>query len=420
VLVQDDVYTPSTTARIAKTEDYEVIIDDPSPGRGVKQVSHRKIHVESFDSGYTAYGTPFEYYIEYIGTNVNWWQWLVYGVSAPVTIPRPSTNSVRFTPVGDQDSLVRDTVDAFYSRNITDNLLNTIEAPQLANSLSSMKSTLSAVRSRILRDGLLKSWQGLRNYYSHDRLNRMLGSFGRAGRSAAGLYLLWNFGLAPLISDMRKIERECKRLKADIKREISKKRDKLSSVHRQVGYDYSYIDGDGHDVSYLDVSGLRYSVKLNQEKSKRICTVRGHYGIDYDNPTFRQLDYLLGKFGVTGPASLVWELIPYSFVVDWFLDLRHITNVLDNLLTGSTKRIVDICISDKIVYTESGLLNPSGYSPVGKLEDVMSIVSNSVYTREPIHTYKKVGLSGRFGKKQASLTAALLYQNVASLITAKR
>jgi hypothetical protein len=122
---------------------------------------------------------------------------------------------------------------------------------------------------------------------------------------------------------------------------------------------------------------------------------------------------MMSRFGVTGPASFAWEVIPFSFVVDWFLDLRSITNSLDNLLTGSQKKIVDICLSDKIRFTDVATLQ-SGYNPSTQGNEMGRVV-NSVYTRNPVTSYNKVGLAGRFGKKQASLTAALLYQTVANM-----
>lgn len=44
-----------------------------------------------------------------------------------------------------------------------------------------------------------------------------------------------------------------------------------------------------------------------------------HYSIVYDLPTGVLQD--LNQLGLTNPVEVVWELVPYSFVVDWFLDV---------------------------------------------------------------------------------------------------
>jgi len=284
----------------------------------------------------------------------------------------------------------------------------------LISSLNELKNTVNRVMIPISRDGLLKTLSNAYKTLGRDRVKRNLARFSRAGKAASGLYLMYSFGIAPLFSDMRKMESVLRDTKSGLDKHLRKRKKALVSVHRQCGYTFSYIDPvGGHDISYLDVGSLRFRARLSGDKNRRTCTVRGYRDVDYDSAAFKRLDYAVSRFGVTGPASFVWELIPFSFVVDWFLDLRHITNTLDNLLTGNSKRIVDICVSDKYQITESGYLN-SGYNPTtqGRL---MCTVTTNQYTRNPVTSYNKIGVSGRFGKKQASLTAALLYQKVANL-----
>jgi len=394
-------------------EKYEVISDDISPGRGIKTVEHLKIERSVVLDSFTSYGN-FALNNQYSGQGASLNQWVLESGSG-LHFPALSGNYWKVTPNASLDALVRDTVDAFYSLNKVDNLLNIVEAPQLVESLASMLGTVRRVRSYILKYGLLKGYQGLRNNWSSYTIKRKLGVFGRRGRDASGLYLAYSFGIAPLLSDMRKIQRELKTLRSKIAAELRKQSGRLVSVHRACQYTFSYIDGSGNKVGYFDdgTHSLRYTGALDDEKSRRVCTVRGYQTPRYETAAFRQLDYVLSRFGVTGPASLAWELIPWSFVVDWFVDLRHITNLLDNLLTGSPKKIIDVCLSDKIRFTDTAVLH-SGYNPSTQ-DTVMGRIVTTTYTRNPVLSYNKVGLSGRFGKKQAGLTAALLYQTIANL-----
>jgi len=364
--------------------------------------------------GQTAYGNPATAYNVYTGDGASLNQWVMLS-GVDVKFPTLSGSYWQFTPTTDTDALVRDTVDAFYSTNKVDNLLNIVEAPQLVSSLAAMLATLRSVRQRILRDGLLKSWQGLLNNWSAATRRQKLSRYGRAGRDASGKYLEYSFGIAPLISDMSKMQRELKTLQSKIRDELKKQSGRLVSVHRSCGYEFSYLNGSGAKTSYLYIAPqyLKFIGTQDTKESRRVCTVRGYQSPKYETSAFRQLDYMISKFGVTGPASFAWEVIPFSFVVDWFLDLRAITNGLDNLLTGSTKNIIDICLSDKFKWTDTAYLNVN--NTVSTDGNVMGTIVNTVYTRNPVTSYKKVGLSGRFGKKQASLTAALLYQTIANL-----
>lgn len=51
-----------------------------------------------------------------------------------------------------------------------------------------------------------------------------------------------------------------------------------------------------------------------------------HYTVDY------QASQFLGRVGLTNPASIAWEVTPYSFVVDWFLPIGRFLNTLDATL----------------------------------------------------------------------------------------
>lgn len=53
-----------------------------------------------------------------------------------------------------------------------------------------------------------------------------------------------------------------------------------------------------------------------------------HVRLDYlqdDNPTLSSL----AQAGLTNPADLAWELLPFSFVVDWFIPIGDFFNCLD-------------------------------------------------------------------------------------------
>jgi hypothetical protein len=145
----------------------------------------------------------------------------------------------------------------------------------------------------------------------------------------------------------------------------------------------------------------------------RVIGVRGVRTQQYNTAVFGKLDYLLRKFGTPGPASFVWEKIPYSFVVDWFLNLKGITQELDNLLTGNIKQISDAWVSIKssefyqIIMTNNNAISPQKGT-------TLASARLDRYTRTPISPRRPaVFVDSRFGKKQLALSGALLYQKIA-------
>jgi hypothetical protein len=393
----------------------EAISDDPSPGRGIKAVSHVKVETTAVGGSFTLYGDTINgNYNTYTGFGASWNQWEI-PTAGVFRLGTPARSSIAVRPTVSRDALIRDTVDAFFNDNQTDNLLNLIESPQLIHSLISLRSSVNELGHHITKYGLLNTVANMRRKLGKARTNTLLKRIPkRIGRGASNLYLEYSFGVGPVISDMKKVQSAMKTIRQKLQEELKRGRRRLVSVHRSGGYTISYQSSTFVDYGSTHTFGnVKYSIRLDND-TKQVCTVRGYKAPLNNIAALRQADYLLSKFGVTGPASLAWELVPWSFVVDWFIDLRHITNTLDNLLTGNEKRIVDICISDKISFTQTALLNETGYNPANN-GDLMGIVKTREYTREPVSSYQKIGLSGRFGKKQASLTAALLYQQVANL-----
>lgn len=79
-----------------------------------------------------------------------------------------------------------------------------------------------------------------------------------------------------------------------------------------------------YDVSrfFGKVSNPRVS-RVVQEDFRGVC----HMVVTYDSESLHRY---VGQFGLSNPASLAWELVPFSFVVDWFVDFGSFFASLDN------------------------------------------------------------------------------------------
>lgn len=58
------------------------------------------------------------------------------------------------------------------------------------------------------------------------------------------------------------------------------------------------------------------------------CGVKVRLDYELENPLLATL----AQLGITNPAELVWELVPYSFVVDWFLPVGNYLSAFDAAL----------------------------------------------------------------------------------------
>jgi len=62
-------------------------------------------------------------------------------------------------------------------------------------------------------------------------------------------------------------------------------------------------------------------------KVTRDITIRVKYSVTYRISD--KLDLELSRLGFTNPANVIWELIPFSFVVDWFIKIGDFLNTMN-------------------------------------------------------------------------------------------
>lgn len=132
---------------------------------------------------------------------------------------------------------------------------------------------------------------------------KALGTTERPSRSkvknASSLWLEYHFGWEPLYGD---IHTACKILAADVP----------SSTLRGVGIE----EVESHWRS-TNSSGMP---RLYSRNYRAITVMQGDYHVDNPNK------FLLNQCGVINPVSVAWELVPFSFAVDWFLPVGQFLN----------------------------------------------------------------------------------------------
>jgi hypothetical protein len=295
---------------------------------------------------------------------------------------------------------------AFYDVNETDNLLNVLEAGQTVRSMLQVGDLMVSIKKTL--KGLITGAK------SQDKARRIRSS------DVSSMYLGWSFGFAPLLSDLRKLASQLPRLRGNLKK-LAKNTTQPISVVRSCDGDLAFVPPSGSGYGtwgglYTDYEHWWKEHLMVVTKPRLTAGVHGTRNIQYSSAGFQEIDYLLQKYIATGPISLAWEKVKFSFAVDWFANLTGVIDTMDNVLTGHRKRIDYAWSSQKYHVVISAILGTYGD------RDYDGIVGKPVaqfdikrYHRSPADVDITPQSSGRFGKKQATLSVALLHQMVANL-----
>jgi len=316
--------------------------------------------------------------------------------------------------------LKQDALKAFYDSNETDNLLNLLEADQLVSGVKGVYDFLH--RFFDPRYGLKKKniGRGSSTAFGGKRVFTSGSNFELNPLDVSNVYLGWSFGFAPLISDLRKISRALPNIRANL-RKLAKQSAAPYTVQRScqgtLGFSYtSGLNGYGPDTPGYP-TGWWHERLTQVQAPTRIVGVNGRRTIQYQTEEFQQLDYLISRFVATGPASLIWEKVPFSFVVDWFVDLSGLIIRLDNAVVSNGKQVLK-CWSSESYETFVGVVKHKQAAFAANTSYDNEIVAQ-YRLRSYLRSYERpdlvVQVDNRFGKKQGSLLAALLHQKVASL-----
>jgi hypothetical protein len=396
--------------------------DDISPSRSrSKKVDHTKVIKGVLPGLNTLIIDVPPNYDTYHGNRVYWNPGAGWG---PPPFDNMGTNQYVFNWPKTDQAFIADSFDTFFNRNQVDNLLNIIESKDIVPRLQSINTTLS---ERAIVDSYYEPTKSNR-YYSKvkDWKAAATRRFMRKGYSAklakvsannaVGSFLYYSFAVAPLLSDFRKLRKAVVSIKDDL-RKARLMEGKPETLHFQMkASSISKPSTELWDPSSTS-RGVRYLSNEGTEYGVKKITIKGVRRPSFDSGALGGLNELLTRFGSSGPASFVWERIPLSFVVDWFVDLRSITNKLDNLLTGNTKQVTDACMSTK-TETETNCIHfvhNTAQNP-GLNGITVAWLNERQYHRVPLATPLGVTSSGRFGKKQQALAGALAYQVVAKLL----
>lgn len=202
-----------------------------------------------------------------------------------VTSRTPGAYAPRWSvPAGfvlNEDSLKNDVLER--ARGLkADTALNIIESSQIWPSIRSLATSLPE---------MAKNWKSIRKVI----------------RTASGSYLAWKFGISPILDDVVSIVKYADRLKRDLKRYNEGRRQRVS---RTANLPFKFDNTPSTDGVYNGITwGQRTFVgTVLQAPIVRYVLVVEPRAAD---ECLRALDFVTSRFS-SSPASLAWELVPFS------------------------------------------------------------------------------------------------------------
>jgi hypothetical protein len=264
-----------------------------------------------------------------------------------------------------------------------DFLLNLIEANQIWPSIKSLAGSLP---------NMANNWYEIRKNI----------------RRWSGGYLAWKFGIGPILQDFMNIHRYWPKIKQDLdnaKKEKARRYSRVAELSASC-VSLSYVNGlmgnsmTRFDAEVLKAPTVRYVIVVKPNTK-------------YLTSAFAAADLFMSRFA-TSPASLAWEKIPFSFVVDWFVDLRGALRKIDEAIGFSPYQIVAFTrsFSYHLANAWQGVYKSPCDGSVIQTVPVGSIEFKH-YDRSNVSAdTSSIMLRPRFGKNQAAISAALITQQL--------
>lgn len=148
----------------------------------------------------------------------------------------------------------------------------------------------------------------------------------------AGLFLAWQFGVAPFIRDIIAILTTAARIRDQLDH-LKKVNKRTVSIAYVENFNRTNDDPTPHQIVHQPGWGIypadeawrlteaRYRVQMN-------CQVHYDLDVDFEN-LLGYLKATLAALGIGNPLNVVWNAIPFSFVVDWFFNIGSFLDGFD-------------------------------------------------------------------------------------------
>lgn len=203
------------------------------------------------------------------------------------------------------------------------------------------------------------------------------------GRMLSDLFLSYSFGIQPIVRDIKGIASDLMHLQ----KVVNEFRDR---GRKPENYHYKEVLQD--EVSYDSTAD--HAIIKSQVKATYYATCKLSY--EYDVPDF--WDALLRVGGLRITPATVWEIIPWSFVMDWLVNIQQFLEQFDKD-PRVTVLVRDYCdtiksVSKKTAYRTNIKDGYSAWLPSDPIPGMMPIGTVIPYPTgedsDPLWTWRRV------------------------------
>lgn len=226
-------------------------------------------------------------------------------------------------------------------------------------------------------------------------------------------FLQWKFNLSPLINDVQAVWKACRSVHSRLSRleaHANKKRRRhyvaelyepwMKDLYKQ-GNQFSMVIGDESvPIAFTSAASYRSTQEVTHVSCKFHAEIEYNYSLPRATAANQRLYAFLDSLGLSNDPSIIWNALPWSFVVDWVVNvsdyleqlrasnlelrlniLRHLWSVkreraFAHRLVSQTEldapfdRVIPIAVVKEVAYTRrtppavTAWLKTSGLSPI--------------------------------------------------------
>lgn len=224
-----------------------------------------------------------------------------------------------------------------------------------------------------------------------------------ATKNTAGGYLNYQFGWKLFIKDCQEIYEKCTNFEKTLN-DYKSQQGKLLVRHFAYIPDREFLKGELNE-------GWVKSWKVCDVGVEFHATMTYRYTVPNLDRAYSKLRAVGDILGIKLTQSVIWEAIPFSFVIDWFVNVGDYLQQLETDYLESVVEIVDFCYSTKKTYSyKQWVCGQPAYNPDVKHDLATWQVTQYERVRTIPRDDELFGLrkSDRYGTKQILLSSALL------------